>query len=99
LNSAFGDDFGISNASASTRPPCLDVLNEIGTISLPFMNWKHKPSVAANLWFKSQQRCDFTQMFAARGSNRLPQEEQMTAFFYSKTSGKVKMEASVCRKY
>src|SRR5260370_36626887 len=29
---------------------------KFGTISLLFVNWKHKPSVAANSWFKSHKQ-------------------------------------------
>jgi hypothetical protein len=32
---------------------CSATETEFGTISLPLTNWNHKPSVAANIWFKS----------------------------------------------
>ena len=39
------------DVSTSRRWVVLDRL--IGTISLPVRYWNHKPSVAANIWFKS----------------------------------------------
>src|SRR5216684_5699438 len=48
-----GVPYGSRTRVAAVKETRFSYPTEIGTISLPFVNWKHKPAVAANLWFKS----------------------------------------------
>src|SRR5258707_1792728 len=47
---------------------------KFGTISLLLVNWKHKPSVGGKLMVQVTTTCDLKHLFAAIGSERLPQD-------------------------